>query len=427
MLLEYGPPSIFLTLSCAEYEAPDIIEYLRMVNDVPASYNNGTLCAEDPVSVSRQFSYKFKTFLKDLIIKGKILGEVSMYYWKKEYQARGAPHYHMMLWIKGAPMVGKDPPEKVLEWIEQRMTCAIPDSNLSPELHRLVQRYQLHKCNNYCKRRRKVGNTYITRCRFNFPRPACESSILHNVSESLKSRRKIYDLARSQDEIRVNDYHPLILELWKSNMDIQFIAEDSLALAHYVSDYVTKAEKSNLQEIWEDISNTKSVYSKLWSFALRAFRSRECGLYEATDLLLGDTLCYKPVTVQWVDMRMPHKRTRRLKDHKKLKALAEQNPDSEDIFDSNLLDTYYPERKDDLEDVCLYDFVANYNYYGFDKKGRRKNEPCKAKLPNHKLFDPRKEDEREDYYYSLILLFVPFRDESTLLLEDETCEEAFNR
>ena len=43
------------------------------------------------------------------------------------------------------------------------------------------------------------------------------------------------------------------------------------------------------------------------------------------------------------------------------------------------------------------------------------------------MFDPEKEDERESYFYSLIFLFVPFRDESGLLLEGETAEVAFNR
>ena len=42
-----------------EYESPDIINYLRQVNDVPPSYNAGKLCTEDPVSVSRKFSMKF--------------------------------------------------------------------------------------------------------------------------------------------------------------------------------------------------------------------------------------------------------------------------------------------------------------------------------------------------------------------------------
>uniref|UniRef100_A0A1X7UUA3 Uncharacterized protein n=1 Tax=Amphimedon queenslandica TaxID=400682 RepID=A0A1X7UUA3_AMPQE len=35
------------------------------------------------------------------------------------------------------------------------------------------------------------------------------------------------------------------------------------------------------------------------------------------------------------------------------------------------------------------------------------------------------EAERDDFYYSLIFLFVPFRDESTLIMEGETMEEAF--
>ena len=49
------------------------------------------------------------------------------------------------------------------------------------------------------------------------------------------------------------------------------------------------------------------------------------------------------------------------------------------------------------------------------------------RIPNHKLFDTEKEDEKESYYYSLIFLFVPFRDESSLLLKDETAEQAFHR
>ena len=38
-------------------------------------------------------------------MKGEVLGTVDHFYWKKEYQARGAPHYHV-LWIKGALVIG---------------------------------------------------------------------------------------------------------------------------------------------------------------------------------------------------------------------------------------------------------------------------------------------------------------------------------
>ena len=154
----------------------------------------------------------------------------------------------------------------------------------------------------------------------------------------------------------------------------------------------------------------------------------ECGLYEASDLLLGDHLTEKFTTVHWVDVSMPQKRSRRLRDHKVLEQMAEHNPDTEDIYEDNLLDTHYPQRPESLEDVCLYDLVANYDWQGRDDDGDRKYTKLKKpRLPNHKLFDPQKENQREDYFYSLILLFVPFRDESSLLLENETAEKAFHR
>ena len=93
-----------------------------------------------------------------------------------------------------------------------------------------------------------------------------------------------------------------------------------------------------------------------------------CGLYEASDLLLGDPLCMKSDAVKWINVSMPHKRNRRLQNYKKLIALAESDPNNEAIFEQNLIENYYPQRPKHLHKVCLYDFVANYNWYGLIKK-----------------------------------------------------------
>ena len=167
MLRELGPPSLFLTLSCAEYASADIEEYLRKVNYLPPSYNIGKLCTEDPISVSIKFSAMFHAFFK-IFIKGGALGKVDHYYIKKEYQARGAPHYHFLLWIHGAPVAGVDPPEKVLAWIEKRITCQIPDKDKEPELYDLVTRYQMHKCSAYWKKPKKCGTVFVKKCKFGF-------------------------------------------------------------------------------------------------------------------------------------------------------------------------------------------------------------------------------------------------------------------
>ena len=76
----------------------------------------------------------------------------------------------------------------------------------------------------------------------------------------------------------------------------------------------------------------------------------------------------------------------------------------------------------------MYDFVAEYTKSGVDKDGNRVY--CKLGkplLPNHKLYNPGKEDGREKFFYSLFLLFVPFRDEGDLIEEGETAESAFER
>uniref|UniRef100_A0A1X7VIV8 Helitron helicase-like domain-containing protein n=1 Tax=Amphimedon queenslandica TaxID=400682 RepID=A0A1X7VIV8_AMPQE len=88
MIAEYGSPTLFLTLSSAEYDSADIAQYLR---------------------------------------KRGVVGKVEQYYVKKEYQMHRAPYYHILLWIENAPVVGIDCPEEVCSFIQDRITCHIPD------------------------------------------------------------------------------------------------------------------------------------------------------------------------------------------------------------------------------------------------------------------------------------------------------------
>ena len=104
-----------------------------------------------------------------------------------------------------------------------------------------------------------------------------------------------------------------------------------------MSGYATKAERSNMQEIWQEVSDNKNIYSRLWSFGIRSLRFRECGLYEASDLLLGDHLTEKSHTVKWVDVSLPRKRSRRLKDHKVLQDMAKRDPNNRAIFEDNVV------------------------------------------------------------------------------------------
>ena len=69
--------------------------------------------------------------------------------------------------------------------------------------------------------------------------------------------------------------------------------------------------------------------------------------------------------------------------------MAKDNPQTEDISEDNLIDSYYPHRPRDMENICLYNFLANYEWYGKNDNGDRKySKLTKPLLLNHKLFDP---------------------------------------
>ena len=116
--------------------------------------------------MSRKFSANFHDLFNTVLLKGSVLGVVEHFFWNKEYQMWGAPHCHALL-IRGAPVIGKSDPKVVLAWIQELITCKIPDASLNPELHALVTKYQMHICTNYnCKRRQKLKSDFITKCRF---------------------------------------------------------------------------------------------------------------------------------------------------------------------------------------------------------------------------------------------------------------------
>ena len=44
-----------------------------------------------------------------------MLRKVDQFFWKKDYQVRGAPHYHVLLLINEAPIIGVDSDITVLK------------------------------------------------------------------------------------------------------------------------------------------------------------------------------------------------------------------------------------------------------------------------------------------------------------------------
>jgi hypothetical protein len=63
------------------------------------------LIQNDPVTCARYFDNRFKELKKTWkSADGPFPGKILHYYHRIEFQQRGSPHVHMLVWIKDAPV-----------------------------------------------------------------------------------------------------------------------------------------------------------------------------------------------------------------------------------------------------------------------------------------------------------------------------------
>ena len=71
------------------------------------------------------------------------MGEIEDYDIRIEFQARGSPHAHCVLWIKDAPKYDENSSEDVCRFIDQYIICSIPE--VEGKLKELVLQLQNHR------------------------------------------------------------------------------------------------------------------------------------------------------------------------------------------------------------------------------------------------------------------------------------------
>ena len=126
IVTKYGKPDIFLTVT-ANPKWPEVQENLLPHQ---SAYDR-------PDIVSRVFHLKLKELLCDLLERD-ILGHVTAYVYTIEFQKRGLPHAHMVLFLAET-----DKP-RTPEDIDRLVSAEIPDPQVQPEFHDTVKRHMMH-------------------------------------------------------------------------------------------------------------------------------------------------------------------------------------------------------------------------------------------------------------------------------------------
>ena len=404
MIRQLSLPTWFMSLSAADTRWTDLLKMLAKLNDgidysekelENLSWQEKTkLVQKDPVTCSRYFDHRVQEFLNTVLKSScEPIGKLLDYFYRVEFQQRGSPHIHMLVWIENAPTLETNSEREIVQFVDKYLTC-----NTDNEKTANLVGLQSHKHSRTC---RKKGKPI---CRFGFPLPPLPRTMLlypleedvdkykKKNTELLKAMNEYKDnvdmtfeeflencakmnfddyikcirsslkapkvfLERKTKDMRINLFNEGILCAWKANLDIQIVLEP-YGCASYIVGYISKsqrgmsaqldaaakeARKGNL-DLKKQVRHIGNVFSNCV----------EVSAQEAVylDLQIPLTKCTRDIV--FVNTSVPEERIFLLKPKA---ALDELPAESTDVESDNVIQRY-SKRPKQLSKYCLADNVS---------------------------------------------------------------------
>ncbi|XP_050058802.1 uncharacterized protein LOC126550758 [Aphis gossypii] len=237
----YGTADLFITFTCN----PQWIEI-----------NQELFSGQSPIDrhdiTARVFRQKLKS-LMDFIVKHNVFGETRCWMYSVEWQKRGLPHAHILIWL-----VENIRPNEV----DAVISAEIPNVQVDPGLHEVVIKNMIHgPCgtlnqNSPCMMDGKCSKRY--------PRTLISETITGNDGYPLYRRRSTADNGKStivklnQQDIEIDNrwivpYSPILSKTFKAHINVESC--HSVKSIKYICKYVAKGSDMAVIGIGAENSN----------------------------------------------------------------------------------------------------------------------------------------------------------------------------
>lgn len=221
---QYGRPDLFVTFTCNS-----------RWTDIQSNLIPGQTSSDRHDIIARVFRQTLKV-LMDFIVKHRLFGDVRCWMYSVEWQKRGLPHAHILLWL-----VEKIRPDEIDDVI-----CAeIPDPEIDQELYDIVIKNMIHgPCGNNNMDSPCMANG---KCSKRYPRPLTAETIAGNDGYPLYRCRSPHDSGRTvilkvkQNDVVVDNswivpYSPLLCKTFDAHINVEDC--NSIKAIKYVCKYI---------------------------------------------------------------------------------------------------------------------------------------------------------------------------------------------
>jgi hypothetical protein len=234
----FGRPSLFITFTTNPEWEEITRELLNDENGRPMqTWRNR------PDLVSRVFNLKLKEMLRELR-HGNIFGQHVASVYTIEFQKRGLPHAHILLFLNKDSQF--DTPEK----IDEIISAEIPDPTEDPDLYDIVTKFMIHQpCQANVKSPCMKDYGPGLRCSKKFPRAFTDDTILDDNSYPSYRRRPdrfsatIKNPVNKRETLTVgNDwivpYNPYLCKKYRAHINVEVCG--TIRAIRYIHKYIYK-------------------------------------------------------------------------------------------------------------------------------------------------------------------------------------------
>ncbi|KAK3918326.1 ATP-dependent DNA helicase [Frankliniella fusca] len=290
MVNQIGAPTVFFTLSSADYHWPDLYRLLGHDVSKLSAKEKGILLADNPL-IADSFFYLGSNFFLENSFTNHF--DVKDIWFRYEYQHRCSIHLHGLAWLKGAPHVSEnmseDQKKVALEYFDNLISCSNPDIHVLPltqhpcqislenvtdvdtDLAHLLNQVQRHtKCSkNHCLR--VTGKEKKLQCRYKFPK-----SLTSETTFEMKEN-DIVDINFKRNDVFMNKYNPWLLQTWRANIDFSPVISKRVVY-QYIAKYASKSEIKSIcyNKVLTDILNKGCDESECAKKAIRKLLISTC-------------------------------------------------------------------------------------------------------------------------------------------------------
>ena len=484
MIRQLGTPTFFCTFSAAEFRWPEVIEAIKRQQGEQVDFESldwtvkCEILRSNPVTCMRLFDKRVEALFRDLLLSNaQPLGKVIDFFYRVEFQHRGSPHIHAMLWVDGAPELDVCDDQTVCDFVDRYISAQLPDPETQPELFQKVSEVQKHSKNHT----RSCFKSVNSGCRFGFPKPPCTNTMITRPGEddntgtaksklrpllqllnepeiaslsleqvlsrcnltlaeyerclqSMNRKTAIY-LKRDPKDCWINGYNPHLLKAWDSNIDVSFIL-NAYSCIQYLTKYITKKESglseylktvmenSNMDRVNEcdEMRAVMQAYSKKREISAQECVTRACGIKMKK---CSRSVVFVPTDDNPVKMSRP------------MSFLEDTPSESCNVWMTSFSDKYKarPETPE-YEEMCSADFAATCRFVSADHSKRDGVLPLLNELgfvqrrKNDKpsvirYYHCSKEKHPEQFYARLLRLYLPHRSEYEIRSADLPTYESF--